>query len=111
GPSPPGWDVGAGVSNHFLSSPLYLGYDASFNQLFVTNGGVLTNNGATYLGVLSGAKSNTVTLAGAGSRFLLSGVLGVGFAGSFNRALIRDGAAINGGALQLGAQGGSSNNQ
>jgi len=87
------WDVRAGVSNYFFSGELYVGSNSSLNQLVLTNGALLTNNGYGYLGLNSGANSNTATLAGAGSRWSLSGVF-VGVFGSGNRLVVSNGATV-----------------
>ena len=67
GSTPAIWDVRAG-SNHFLSADLQVGNNSSLNQLILTNGALLTNDGYGYLGRNSGANSNTATLAGARRR-------------------------------------------
>src|SRR5207237_10252928 len=68
GTNSPIWDVRAGLTSTFISGDLLIGSNASFNQLILTNGALLTNASSAILGWAAGAKSNSVTLAAAASQ-------------------------------------------
>jgi len=94
GGTPAVWDVRAGASNHFIARGLYVGTDSSFNQLILTNGALLTNDGFASIGYLPAARSNNATLAGVGSRWRLSDGLLLGEYGSGNRLVVSNGASL-----------------
>jgi len=68
GTSPSTWDVRTGPTSHIIAGDLEIGGFSSLNQLFITNGAALTNTGNAILGNKDYANSNSVVLAGAGSR-------------------------------------------
>src|SRR2546426_28004 len=106
------WDVRAGPSNHFVSSDVIVGGNSRFNQLILTNGAVLTNSGYGIVGSLSGANSNSATLAGAGSRWLPGYGIIVGDSSAGNRFVVTNGAtAISPGPSGLSSATGTSNNE
>ena len=112
GTTPGVWDVRAG-SNHLVSGQVIVGDTSSFNQLVLTNGGLLTNSGISVLGQSAGANSNSATIAGAGSRWLqLNGVI-IGGLGSGNRLTVSNGATLlnSGGSSYIGNDLASSNNE
>jgi T5SS/PEP-CTERM-associated repeat protein len=94
GGTPAVWDVRAGASNHFVARGLYVGTESSFNQLILTNGALLTNDGFASVGYLPAARSNSATLAGAGSRWRLSDGVLLGEYGSGNRLVVSNGASL-----------------
>ncbi|PWU12570.1 MAG: hypothetical protein C5B50_21250 [Verrucomicrobia bacterium] len=115
GNNPAVWDVRAGLTNHSVSGDLVVGKYSSFNQLIVTNGALLTNSGISANGILgqnTGANSNSVTLAGPGSQWLLADGLTVGGFGSGNRLVLSNGASlVTGSSSSIGNQLVSSNNE
>jgi T5SS/PEP-CTERM-associated repeat protein len=88
------WDVRAGASNHFMAGGVYVGGAGSFAQLIHTNGALLTNGAEAALGRDATSHSNSVTLAGSGSRWWLGDGVLVGDGGSGNRLVVRDGASL-----------------
>jgi len=112
GTTPATWDVRAGASDHFVLETLLVGADSSFNQLILTNGALLTNYGYASLGSFSVARSNSVTLAGAGSRWGLGDGVFVGDSGSDNRLVVSNGASLVTASISyLGTEITSSNNE
>src|SRR5262249_24590342 len=90
-----------------------VGDHTSFSQLIVTNAGLLTNSGLSFLGQSAGANSNNATIAGAGSRWLqLNGVI-VGGLGFGKRLVVSNGATLlnSGGTSYIGHDLGSTNNE
>jgi len=101
GSSPAIWDVRAGLSNHVMSGHLYVGLNSSFNQLFVTNGALLTNLFSFNVG--AGGSSNSATISGPGSRGASDGAIEVS-GGSFNRLVVGNGGSLIGrGTASIGA--------
>src|SRR5881397_854688 len=94
-----------------ISGGAIIGTNGSFTLLILTNGTLLTNSGNGTIGLNAGAKSNTVRLTSANTRWLMSQDLSVGSNGSFNRLVITNGALLgdNFGALGIGPT--SSNNE
>ncbi|MGH8245988.1 MAG: hypothetical protein ACREUU_06105, partial [Gammaproteobacteria bacterium] len=112
GSTPAIWDVRAGLSNTFIASDFIIGSNASFNQLILTNGALLTNFGRAFLGWDLGGSSNSVTLAGAGSRWWLDDGVMVGAFGPANRLVVSNGAAlVTGSSSVIGLQPSASNNE
>ncbi len=111
GTTPAIWDVRAGASNHFLSGDLLVGSNASFNQLLLTNGALLTNSGDGLLGLSSAARSNAVFVSGTSSRWLMGGDLYVGSNGAFNQLVISNGALVGNVFGYVGFNTSSSNNE
>ncbi|MBI3882104.1 MAG: hypothetical protein HY301_18850 [Verrucomicrobia bacterium] len=99
-----------GVTNT-VAGDLTVGTNGSNTGLVLTNGAVLTNTGAAYIGLNAGANSNSVTLAGAGTQWLSTSNLSIGFGGSLNSLVISGGAVVtNQGANTIGFSAGSSFN-
>jgi T5SS/PEP-CTERM-associated repeat protein len=112
GGTPALWDVRGGAGSHYTRNSLLVGGAASFAQLIHTNGALLTNDSAAFLGRDATSRSNSVTLAGPASRWWLGDGVVVGEAGSDNRLLVRDGASLVTASISyLGAQITSSNNE
>jgi len=112
GATPAIWDVRATVTNTFVGGDLYVGSNVSSCQLILTNGALLTNASSAFLGWEAGAKSNRVTLAGAGSRWMLDDGLNLGEFGAFNRLVVSNGAAlVTGASSAIGLNFSSSNNE
>jgi len=109
GTTPAVWDVRAGQSNYVLSVDLYLGNNSSLNKLLITNGAMLSSSSFAIIGAGNVAKSNSVIIAGPGSRcFVTEAVVGSG--GSYNQVIVSNGGAFNGTA-SLGVLPTSTNNQ
>ena len=112
GVNPAIWDVRAGATNTFLDENLTIGLNASFNQLILTNGALLTNSSFVTLGQNVGANSNNALIAGPGSQCLLGDGFIVGDSGSGNRLILSNGAAlITASFSYLGFEFASSNNE
>jgi T5SS/PEP-CTERM-associated repeat protein len=75
------------------SSTLFIGSAGAFNQLLLSNGGMVANSSGTVGGV-AGANSNSVVVTGAGSRWSNSSDLLLGGGGAFNQLVISDGGAV-----------------
>lgn len=86
------------------SGNLYVGFDASYNEMIVTNGGLVRSEKG-YIGYGSGAKptDNAVTVSGAGSVWIMSGNLYVSRAGAWNTLAILDMAAWSATKMALSA--------
>ena len=97
------WNVRAGVIPHSLASNLYVGRDSAFNQLMITNGAALTNNGASVIGLNAGSISNLALIAGSGSRWTMAGVLNLGNTGYGNRLVVSNGAYLENSFGNFGA--------
>lgn len=115
GSAPALWNVRMGDSDHRISGDLVVGENSSFHQLILTNGALLTNSGVSAYGTLgqqSGARSNVVTIAGAGSRWWLDDGIIVGSFGSGNRLVVSNGASIvTSSSSSIGAEFPSTNNE
>ena len=113
GTTPAIWDVRAGAINTVVSgNDIYIGSNSSFNQVLVTNGALLSfsaNN--VIVGHTSGAKSNTVTLAGIGSRWQNFPNLFVGSNGSVNRVIVSNGALLTNSQGIIGAAASALSNE
>lgn len=106
------WDVRAGVTNTYINDVIRIGSGSSFNQLILTNGAWLTNSESADLGTSLGANSNSAVIAGVGSQWLLGDGIIVGRAGSGNRLMASNGAAVVTASISyLGFQTASSNNE
>ncbi|HEX5223254.1 MAG TPA: GH25 family lysozyme [Verrucomicrobiae bacterium] len=84
------WDVRSNSINHVLAGRLIVGSNASFNQVFITNGATLTSGEYTFLAFSSGS-NNAVTVSGPGSTFDSSSGFFIGADGNANRMLISNG--------------------
>src|SRR5262245_57706087 len=56
-----------------IAGDVTVGTNGSFTLLILTNNALLTNSGHGYVGRNNGANANTVRLAGANTRWLMSG--------------------------------------
>lgn len=93
------------------SASLFVGADASFNTLLVTNGGTVNNFGA---GIgLNGPNGgyNSVIVSGADSMWRNSGALTIGDESSFNSLLIDNGGTVNNEICIMGFTPDGNNNQ
>jgi len=112
GGNPAIWNVRDGMSTTFLDETIIVGGNASFNQLVLTNGNVLTNSGFADIGRDIGANSNHAVLSGVGSQWLLGDGVIVGRAGSGNRLSLSNGAVLVTASISyLGFNATSSNNE
>jgi len=112
GTTPAVWDVRAGVSNHVMTGQqMFLGENASFNQLLVTNGALLNNGLDVLIGQFPGAISNSATISGMGSRWAVDGYIAVGYGGSFNRLVVSNGGWMSSSLTLIGGLSNGSNNQ
>jgi T5SS/PEP-CTERM-associated repeat protein len=80
---------------NFIAGDVTVGNNGSFTLLILTNNALLTNSGHGYLGRNPGANSNTVRLAGANTRWLMSGNLYVGSNGVFNQLVISNSSTVS----------------
>jgi len=104
------WDVRPGLSEHFVNSSVMVGNASSSNQLLVSSGALLTNNGFGNIGFNAGAVGNGATVTGSGSRWHLGNNLLVGSNGESSRLLVSDGGLVNNNSGILGNGASSSNN-
>src|SRR5262249_40614276 len=81
----------AGVSNYLVFGTVYVGTNSLSNQIVVTNGAVVTNLGSMEIGSSVFGEFNSVAVAGPGSQWTTSGVLGVGNHGGHNRLAVTNG--------------------
>ena len=81
--------------NSYLEGSLWLGEYGSRNLLIITNGGrVHFSEGI--LGVKSESNNNLALVVGSGSEWTVDAPMLIGWGGSSNRIVLRDGATING---------------
>lgn len=80
---------------------LTIGYDGSFNQLIITNGGRVDNTFAS-VGLNAGAIGNSVTVTGSNSLWNNTGVLRIGDSGPASRLTIDSGGRVNNTEGQIG---------
>ena len=97
------------VTNSFTGNVI-VGTNGSFTRLTLTNGALLTNTLNGFIGLNSTAKSNTVSLTGTGTRWLLGQDLCVGTNGSFNLLVISNGAVATCRLRYIGFDATASNN-
>ena len=98
-------DAGSAWTN----SSLYVGYNGSFNNLSVANGGlVLDYNG--YIGRMAGANNNAVQVAGSGSVWTNNGGVYVGLNSAGNRLTITNGGVVYNTNAFIGFNSSASNN-
>jgi T5SS/PEP-CTERM-associated repeat protein len=88
------------------SADVFIGLGGSFNQLVLSNGGVVANAVGT-VGNSGGANSNAVLVTGAGSLWTNNGSLTIGNAGAFNQLVVSNGGVVRN---TLGTVGGSGSN-
>jgi len=97
---------------------LTVGYNGSGNSLVITNGGTVINQGKSstggVLGMNTNSSNNSVTVTGAGSQWISTSDLEIGYNGSGNSLVISNGGSVSntqvnfGGVIGWGAS--SSNN-
>ncbi|HEX5223250.1 MAG TPA: hypothetical protein VFZ59_27065, partial [Verrucomicrobiae bacterium] len=97
------WDVRTGPGAHVVES-VNVGYFSPSNQMLITGGATMTNSGGGFIGLGNGAGFNTVTVAGAGSRWLLDSYLYVGYSDQFNRLVVTNGGFVAAGATIVGGE-------
>jgi T5SS/PEP-CTERM-associated repeat protein len=111
----------AGSSNNLLlvadtnsllgtSTNLFIGVSGSFNQMVISNGGLVTNQFG-YIGSNATAFGNTVIVSGAGSLWMNQFDLYVGSSGAGNQLVVSNGGWVRSRAGFLGYDYASSNNQ
>src|SRR5262249_32634891 len=76
------------------SSDLRIGDAGPGNQLVISNGAVATVGGDVVLGANDGANSNSATVTGPGTSWLMASNLYVGSNGALNRLTISNGALV-----------------
>src|SRR5207237_5827843 len=76
------------------SQTMNVGFSGSRNQLIASNGATLSVGGAGVLGNNTGANSNSATVIGPGTRWLLGSDFYVGSNGGFNLLLVSDGGQV-----------------
>ncbi|HEY6166879.1 MAG TPA: hypothetical protein VI454_02480 [Verrucomicrobiae bacterium] len=90
-----GVSIEVGVTN-------YIGSNAPYSLLVVTNGGVLSNLDAV-IGLTALSTNNTALVTGAGSTWIANGaLLVVGAASGFNQLLVNRGGTMKSGTAALG---------
>jgi T5SS/PEP-CTERM-associated repeat protein len=98
-----------GVSTN-LNVPVYVGSNAPFTMLVLTNGATVTNIfGSLNIGYNAGANSNSVIMGGPGTVWT-NFASRVGYNGSYNRLSILDGAVVAGRDLGLAENFSANNN-
>ena len=93
-----------------ITGDVTVGTNGSFTLLILTNNALLTNSGIGYLGRNVGANSNTVRLAGANTRWLMSGDLSAGRDGAANQLVVSNSSVVRNNYSYLGYNTTSSNN-
>src|SRR6185436_2490819 len=88
-----------------------VGSASSSNQLLVSGGALLTNNGFGNLGLNAGAVGNGATVTGPGSRWQVASLLLVGSNSAFNRLVITNGGRVTGTEGYVGFNTSASNNE
>ena len=83
----------SGVTSNWTGDYL-VGYSYVFDALLIQNGGVLSNSPVSYVGYTVGADSNAVIVSGPGSQWGCLGDLFLGWSGSGNSLVIRDGGKV-----------------
>lgn len=109
GPIPALWDVRAGVGDHVLAVPLFVGFNSSFNQLFVTNGEPV-RSASGEIGARSGSTNNQVVVTGNGSAWNNDSQIYVGTSGADNLLLVNNGGAVSNADGYIGGNAFASNN-
>jgi T5SS/PEP-CTERM-associated repeat protein len=93
-----------------ITGGVIVGTNGSFTLLVLTNGALLTNSGNGVVGMNATAKSNTVRLTSANTRWLMALDLNVGSNGSVNHLVLTNGAFVANNFAALGIGPTSSNN-
>ena len=104
------WDARPGLTNHFVSANVIVGNASPSNQLLVSSGARLTNNGFGLIGLTAGANGNGATVTGSGSRWEMANELRLGDSGAFNRLTVGGGGRVASTAGRIGVTGTSSDN-
>ncbi|HEY0457322.1 MAG TPA: hypothetical protein VGE41_13205 [Verrucomicrobiae bacterium] len=86
-----------------------IGTNGPFTTLIITNAGTVSNTSAFTIGLNLFSSNNLVIVTGSGS-ILSAGNLNVGNAGSFNRLLVTNGAAVINSGARIGNSGMSTGN-
>ncbi len=71
----------------------YVGYNGAFNQLIVSNGGVV-RSGAGYIGAFNRASNNVATVTGSGSMWTMTNIFFVGTLAGGNSLVISNGGTV-----------------
>ena len=102
--------TGAG-STWTNTGDLRVGGFGSGNQLVVSNGGVVVS-GAGYFAANSSESSNNVAMvAGPNSRWILNGILNMGYLGGRNRLVVSNGATLQATSVYVGVNSSSTDNR
>lgn len=100
----------ANVTNN-IAGTVTVGTNGSFTLLVLSNNTLVTNSGASTVGLNASAKSNEVRLVSSTARWLMGSSLVIGSSGSDNRLVVSDGAlAANRFSVSVGGGATSSNN-
>jgi T5SS/PEP-CTERM-associated repeat protein len=81
---------------------LYIGYNGRGNQMIISNGGIVSNNGG-YLGWQLPSSNNIVTVSGQGSLWNCHSELVVGHGDSSNVLMITDGGRVQSANCSIGS--------
>ncbi|HXI84802.1 MAG TPA: hypothetical protein VNL17_12020 [Verrucomicrobiae bacterium] len=83
-----------GSNSVWHSTDCYIGYNSAANQLVVTNGGVVSDDGIGAVGYNATASNNTVIVTGSNSAWRNTTTLYIGNAGNSNRLEIASGSVV-----------------
>jgi T5SS/PEP-CTERM-associated repeat protein len=89
---------------------LYFGMTSAFNQMFVTNGGVVGNNFG-YVGFNSSSISNRIFVSGTGSVWQCRALLYLGYFSKGNQLVVSNGGTVTASSLLIGNTTGNASNQ
>jgi T5SS/PEP-CTERM-associated repeat protein len=88
---------------------VYVGYDGATNQMKVTNGGAVID-GTGVIGDTNSSPGNVIVVSGAGSTWINTSNLFMGYFGSMNQLIVTNGGAVYGANSYIGTYPPSSNN-
>ena len=74
-----------------------VGQGGQYNQLIVSNGGLMSGGGAVRIGANGSAGNNTITVWGSGSRMTNTGSITIGESGTGNRLVVSNGGYVRAG--------------